>query len=125
MNSYLMKRISPSTLICNLLITPSREENNNLFFEISDDVARGEFKSEAGADSVEYLSQTKYACNGAVHFSSKQEEQGQNRQSLEFLSTHPGPENYIEEINEQEEDIGCNTSLSNDSRYTSLKTSLP
>ncbi|RAV98761.1 M48 family metalloprotease [Pseudochryseolinea flava] len=83
-----------------------------------------DFEREADANSVEYLSQTKYACNGAATFFIKLEEQG-GGQPPEFLSTHPNPENRIEDINKKAEELDCDTSLSNDTGYASLKSALP
>lgn len=83
-----------------------------------------EFEREADSNSVIYLSHTMYACNGAAYFFQKMERQGQGGQPPEFLSTHPSPENRIEDINAQASQIGCSTSISGSSDYNALKTSL-
>ena len=83
------------------------------------------FEQEADAKSVEYLSHTQYACNGAARFFIKLEEQNQEGNTPEFLSTHPSPENRIEDINAKAKDLSCSTTLSNDSGYTALKNALP
>jgi predicted Zn-dependent protease len=84
-----------------------------------------DFEREADAHSVEYLAHTKYACNGAALFFIKLNAQGDNGQPPEFLSTHPNPENRIEDINKKAEELGCDTSLSNDPGYAALKEALP
>lgn len=83
-----------------------------------------EYEEEADAHSVEYLSHTDYACNGAALFFIKMNEEGNGGQPPEFLSTHPNPDNRIEAINSKAESIGCDTSLSGDSQFDSIKNSL-
>jgi predicted Zn-dependent protease len=84
-----------------------------------------DFEREADAHSVEYLAHTSYACNGAALFFIKMNAQGDGGQPPEFLSTHPNPENRIEDINKKAEQLGCDTSLSDDSGYEALKNALP
>jgi beta-barrel assembly-enhancing protease len=83
------------------------------------------FEQEADARSVEYLAQTGYACNGAARFFIKLGEQGDDAQPPEFLSTHPNPENRIEDINKKASELKCSTALSDNSQYNTLKNSLP
>lgn len=83
-----------------------------------------DFEREADANSVEYLSQTQYACNGAARFFIKLEQSNEGSPP-EFLSTHPNPENRIEDINKKAEQLGCDTGLSNDEGYSNLKKALP
>jgi predicted Zn-dependent protease len=117
----------------NALLSIALGENPSALEEIAGQIAGSlaglsfsrDFEREADANSVEYLSQTKYACNGAAHFFIKLEEQGENGQPPEFLSTHPNPENRIEDINQKAEDLSCDTGLSNDGGYTTLKNALP
>lgn len=71
-------------------------------------------ESESDARSVEYLAETSYACDGAAAFFEKLEEDGQTSTTLEFLSTHPSPDNRIEAIDEKAEEVGCDTSSSAD-----------
>lgn len=84
-----------------------------------------EYEEEADEQSVEYLAHTQYACNGAAHFFIKMNEEGDGGQSPEFLSTHPNPENRIENINAKAQSLGCNTMLSASANYQSLKSNLP
>lgn len=83
-----------------------------------------EFETEADARSVEYLAATVYACNGAAYFFEKMNEEGDSAQPPEFLSTHPNPDNRIEDINAKADEVGCNTDPSN-ANYQALKNSLP
>ncbi len=68
-------------------------------------------ETEADKFSVEYLSDTKYACNGAAAFFEKLTENEASR-NPEFLSTHPNPPNRVESINSKSASIGCTSSPS-------------
>ncbi|HEX5170987.1 MAG TPA: M48 family metalloprotease [Cyclobacteriaceae bacterium] len=83
-----------------------------------------QFEEEADGQSVEYLSHTQYACNGAALFFIKMNEEGDGAQPPEFLSTHPNPDNRIEAINAKAESIGCDTSLSGDTQFNIIKGTL-
>lgn len=83
-----------------------------------------EFETEADEESVLYLDPTDYACNGAAFFFQQLEASGQTGSVPEFLSTHPSPENRIENINNQASAIGCSTALSNED-YAAFQASLP
>ncbi len=83
-----------------------------------------EFEEEADAESVVYLAQTQYACNGAASFFEKLEASGQGSGTPEFLSTHPSPANRVEDINAQAAALACDTTLSG-SDYESFKATLP
>lgn len=84
-----------------------------------------EFEEEADEYSVKYLAHTQYACNGAAMFFLKMTEEGNSAQPPEFLSTHPDPGNRIEDINEHAQTLGCDTSLSGESKFESVKNTLP
>jgi len=84
-----------------------------------------EYETDADSHSVQYLSHTSYACNGAALFFIKLNESGNSNQPPEFLSTHPNPENRIENINAKAKDLQCSTALSNDPGYSQIKSSLP
>ena len=73
--------------------------------------------AEAEADdfSVKYLSNTKYACNGAAAFFQKLL-QNQNQRNPEFLSTHPSPDSRVEDINAIAATLGCETAQSDADR---------
>jgi beta-barrel assembly-enhancing protease len=83
-----------------------------------------EYEKEADAHSVEYLSHTDYACNGAALFFIKLTAEGGNNNPPEFLSTHPSPDNRIESINKKAEEIGCDTALSGDSGFQMIQNKL-
>ncbi|PIB34430.1 peptidase M48 [Reichenbachiella sp. 5M10] len=74
-------------------------------------------ESESDDRSVEYLAHTDYACNGAAAFFEKLQEDGMTSDNLEFLSTHPSPDNRIADINSKANEEGCDTHLSDDSTY--------
>jgi len=84
-----------------------------------------EYETDADTHSVTYLSHTKYACNGAALFFIKLNERGDSAQPPEFLSTHPNPDNRIENINKKAADLKCSTALSGDTGYDQIKSSLP
>jgi predicted Zn-dependent protease len=83
-----------------------------------------EYEKEADSHSVDYLSHTQYACNGAALFFIKLTSSGENSSPPEFLSTHPSPENRIESINNKAADLGCDTTLSGDSGFEMIKDKL-
>jgi predicted Zn-dependent protease len=83
-----------------------------------------EYETEADEHSVDYLAATEYACNGAAHFFEKLTAAGDSGQPPEFLSTHPNPENRIQNINSKAASVGCDTSLATDTGYDDVKDSL-
>ncbi len=84
--------------------------------------------AEAEADdfSVRYLSQTNYACNGAAAFFQKLLDNEAQRRP-EFLSTHPSPDNRVEDINAMADEINCDTTVDSESaiRYQNFRNTLP
>lgn len=83
------------------------------------------FEEEADEKSVEYLAHTKYACNGAALFFIKMNQEDGTGQPPEFLSTHPNPENRIENINMKADKTGCSTTLAASTNFQAFKNSLP
>ena len=67
-------------------------------------------ETEADEFSVEYLSDTEYACNGAASFFEKLLA-NQDSRDPEFLSTHPDPGNRVENIDAKASSVGCSSSL--------------
>ena len=61
-------------------------------------------ESDADEWSVRYLCSTTYKANGAAGFF-RQIEGGSSQP--EFLSTHPNPENRVENIDQMSDDLGC------------------
>jgi len=117
----------------NMMLSIVLGNNPNALKEIAGQVAgtlaglsfSREYETEADEQSVEYLSQTKYACNGAAYFFIKLNQSGSGGQQPEFLSTHPNPENRVENINKKASSIGCSTSLTSQGNYQALKSQLP
>ncbi|NJB84443.1 putative Zn-dependent protease [Lewinella marina] len=61
-------------------------------------------EAEADARSVDYLCGTPYATNGAAGFFEQVESRGG---VVEFLSTHPSPQNRVAKINARAADLEC------------------
>lgn len=83
-------------------------------------------ETEADNTSVEYLAETNYyACDGAAGFFMKMEQDAQQTGTPpEFLSTHPNPENRIQNIQQLAEQKGCKTSAAPDTDLNQLKAAL-
>lgn len=84
-----------------------------------------EFETEADAKSVEYLSATNYACNGAGGFFEKMLQNGNAPNQPQWLSTHPNPDKRVEAINAKADKVGCNKTALNPSSYAQFKATLP
>ncbi|XOV94028.1 MAG: M48 family metalloprotease [Bacteroidota bacterium] len=84
-------------------------------------------ETEADEYSVRYLSGTSYACNGAATFFEKLLAEGKAGGTPAFLSTHPSPDNRVEDINKIAKSINCSTSKIRESgmSYQAFKASLP
>jgi len=70
-------------------------------------------EAEADDRSVEYLCETAWAADGTAGFFRQLEEEGAGG-GPEFLSTHPSPENRVNDITAYAEALGCDTTPSND-----------
>ncbi len=82
-------------------------------------------ETEADVASVSYLGGTKYyACDGAAGFFIKAEQESQQGTPPEFLSTHPSPENRIQNIQNLAKDKGCSTTSAPDNDFNQLKSAL-
>lgn len=84
-----------------------------------------EYETESDKKSVVYLSKTDFACDGAKIFFEQLEATGQSGTTPEFLSTHPSPDNRIENIEDKANELGCDTQLSGDSAYSAFQNMLP
>ncbi len=84
-----------------------------------------EFETESDERSVEYLAQTGFACDGAKLFFERLEASGQGGNTPEFLSTHPSPENRIENITDKATEENCDTTPSGNGGYAAFVNSLP
>jgi beta-barrel assembly-enhancing protease len=82
-------------------------------------------ETEADNTSVTYLSGTNhYACDGAAGFFVKMNQQTDQGNPPEFLSTHPDPENRVQNIQQQAQQQGCKTTTAPDTDFAELKRSL-
>lgn len=87
--------------------------------------SRGD-EREADEYSVRYLCDTNYASNSAASFFAKLINEGNAASPPEFLSTHPSPENRVEDINAEAQELGCSTAFnSSQSAWNSFQNSLP
>lgn len=84
-------------------------------------------ESEADKLSVQYLSNASspYQCTGAAGFFQKITDEGGGASVPQFLSTHPNPENRVEEIQEAATGLNCETAPSGSDILQQLKDALP
>lgn len=78
-------------------------------------------EAESDAFSVRYLCDTPWAADGAASFFEKIDGSG----GPEFLSTHPSPENRVEDIRALADELGCSTDPNPDADYEALLAALP
>lgn len=82
-------------------------------------------ETEADEASVQYLGGTShYACDGAAGFFIRLQQESQQGAPPEFLSTHPSPDNRIENIQQLARERGCSTASAPDTDFQQLKTAL-
>jgi len=81
-------------------------------------------EAEADEYSVYYLCDTDYAANGTAGFFAKLSEEG-GVGIPEFLSTHPSPDNRVEDINNLAEDLGCSLEPNPNADWEGFQSSLP
>ncbi|MBF9254777.1 M48 family metalloprotease [Pontibacter sp. 172403-2] len=82
-------------------------------------------ESEADAYSVRYLGGTNYyACDGAAGFFIQLNQQAQQGTPPEFLSTHPNPDNRIENIQRKAQQEGCKITSAADTDFKELKAAI-
>jgi Zn-dependent protease with chaperone function len=82
-------------------------------------------ETEADEYSVKYLCATSYNAAGAAGFFQKLIDLQQAGSTPQFLSTHPSPDNRVENINASKTASGCTGTGTFDSRYQQLINSLP
>lgn len=106
-------------------------KNQNLLTQIGAELISLRFgrKEESQADeySVIYLCPTKYKADGAADFFDKINNESSSN-IPEFLSTHPNPENRVENIRGKATELDCNTTISKNDDFTTyqaFKNSLP
>lgn len=81
-------------------------------------------ETEADLRSVEYLDKTTYDARGAARFFEKLIASGQTG-GPQFLSTHPNPDNRVENIINHWTELGSKVGQTYNSRYLDFKNSLP
>ncbi|QCR24891.1 M48 family metalloprotease [Pontibacter sp. SGAir0037] len=82
-------------------------------------------ETEADNTSVQYLAGTNhYACDGTAGFFVRLNQENQGGNTPEFLSTHPNPENRVQNIQQQAQQRGCSTTSAPDTDFTELKRAL-
>lgn len=111
-----------------LLLSLVLGENQNVLTDIAVGLvglsfSRGD-ESQADEYSVVYLCPTEYNAAGAAGFFELINASG-GSDIPEFLSTHPSPENRIENIYEENTALGCDGSGTFEVRYQQLKDALP
>jgi len=82
-------------------------------------------ESEADALSVKYLYPTSYDAKGASHFFEQLEKDKQTEKILEFISTHPNPDNRVREIEKVWENLGAKKGKLFTERYQKIIKDLP
>lgn len=81
-------------------------------------------ESDADQHSVHYLAKTRYACDGAAAFFEKLIAAGDANNGPEFLSTHPNPDDRVEAIEAEADDLNCDKTASGRD-YQAFKDMLP
>jgi beta-barrel assembly-enhancing protease len=82
-------------------------------------------ENEADLQSVNYLYDTDYDARGVARFFERMAETGNSESQLQFLSTHPNPENRIRNINEHWKMLGGKKGKTYEKEYRKLIESLP
>lgn len=106
-------------------------KNQSLLTQIGSELVSLQFsrtdESQADEYSVVYLCPTKYHANGAADFFQKIISQG-GSSTPAFLSTHPNPDNRVQNIMDNATNRGCTSTISdqeNDTEYLAFKNTLP
>ena len=79
---------------------------------------------EADAYAVNYLYKTKYDARGVAYFFEKLES-GEQPRIATYLSTHPSPDDRVEQIHKQHQKLGGKAGGKYETEYKELKTLLP
>ncbi len=82
-------------------------------------------ENEADMKSVELLDGTDYDARGVARFFEQISADEKVPAVIEYVSTHPNPENRIQKINEKWNELGAKTGKSFKKEYLQLKKSLP
>jgi predicted Zn-dependent protease len=81
-------------------------------------------EKEADKYSVVYLCPTDYQADGASAFFQKLIDEGRGTGQWEFLSTHPSPENRVENIKNNKSELNCSGSGTFDTQYANFKNNM-
>jgi predicted Zn-dependent protease len=82
-------------------------------------------ESEADMSSVEYLYLTDYDARGAAVFFEKLKKEKKDEGLIEFISTHPNPENRVEKIHAKWRELGGNSGKKYKAEYKKMLEKLP
>ncbi|MCU0393046.1 MAG: M48 family metalloprotease [Thermoflexibacter sp.] len=82
-------------------------------------------EKEADDYSVIYLCNTPYQADGAAGFFGKLQRTNRGSRTPEFLSTHPNPENRVQNIKNAAVQRKCNLKAMKNANYMAFKRSLP
>ena len=120
--------------------TMEKQHGTNLMFQLAlgqnpsqlAEMAKGlvslqysrDHETDADNQSVNYLCATEYQGNGAAGFFQKLIDEGSSGGTPAFLSTHPSPDNRVENINAKTDENSCSKALSVNT-YEDFKNSLP
>ena len=103
--------------------------NNSIVGNVASSLAGLTFsrddETEADLQSVLYLYDTDYDPRGVARFFQKMEAKGETLGPLVFLSTHPNPENRVEQIYDQWTKLGSKKGKTFKIEYADFKASLP
>jgi len=107
------------------LLSVALGDNQGLLTEIASSLVSLSFsrsdESEADKYSVIYLCPTKYRADGAADFFQKLESMGTSNPP-EFLSSHPNPDNRIQNIESEANSLGCSTTITQQEEVNSYAT---
>lgn len=82
-------------------------------------------ETEADMKSVEYLYHTPYDARGASYFFEKLKKENKDEGTVEFVSTHPNPDNRVLKIHEKWQELGAKVGKKNIDNYQKLIEELP
>ena len=110
-SEQLTKKYSVQTLLDVVL-----GNNQGLLTQVASELVALQFsrsdETEADKYSVIYLCPTRYHANGAANFFQKMIDAGSTNPPA-FLSTHPNPDNRVNNINSEATNGGCTATISN------------
>ncbi len=82
-------------------------------------------EEEADRQSVIYLSDTDYDARGVARFFQQLQKEGETMGAMEFLSTHPNPENRVQKIMDEWKELGSRPGKTYKERYGEMVEALP